>query len=454
MRSSCGVMVWLLSVLVPGAVGVLAQSSPPPARLNAESANVLDDTRLDASGMEKVELSETYDFLLNQFGSPGDRTPIRAMNVTPQGEVPDSSWFTNRIGIRNMSIAEITRGPNKFDPRDAARWDTWVVTEGKGPGGFQPGFRAERPGDPGQLYQLEIDPRGYPRLATGAEFIGTLIYHALGYHVQDTYVIKVDPKNVTIAKDATIRDASGRRPFTKRDLERILRKAATDDNGLIYMSAARYEEGEDLGHFEYHGRRSDDPNDVIPHEHRRELRANRVFAAWLAHDDSRAVNTRNIRVEKDGRKYVLHYMHDFGATLGSSTRYPEPVISNHQYYVEKNASLIALVTLGLKTPRPLKSQGPPDMPKSVGWFESATFDPREWKPNYPNPAFANMQPEDAVWAARLVARFSDGAIRAIVNSAGYDDQAAADYLARTLIERRDIIASTWLTGSARPPVSR
>ena len=46
---------------------------------------------------------------------------------------------------------------------------------GKGPGGRQPGFRAERPGDPGQMYQLEVDPLDHPRLATGAELIGSLI---------------------------------------------------------------------------------------------------------------------------------------------------------------------------------------------------------------------------------------------------------------------------------------
>ena len=69
--------------------------------------------------------------------------------------------------------------------------------EGKGPRSFQPGFRAERPGDPGQVYQLEVDPKGHPRLATGAEFIGGLIYHALGYFVEDVYVLKVHPRNIS-----------------------------------------------------------------------------------------------------------------------------------------------------------------------------------------------------------------------------------------------------------------
>ena len=344
-----------------------------------------------------------------------------------------------------MPVREIVRGANKFDPAEAREWDTWTVVEGKGPRSFQPGFRAERPGDPGQVYQLEVDPKGHPRLATGAEFIGGLIYHALGYFVEDVYVLKVHPRNIRISEKATIRDASGRRRFTAHDLDNILSVAARDEDGRVYMSATRYD-GKDLGNFEYHGTRSDDPNDIYPHEHRRELRANRVFAAWLAHDDSRALNTRNVRVVGDGRNYIRHYVRDFGAILGSSTRFTEPPISNHEYYVEKDSSLKRLFTLGFYTPNYLRTRAPENIPPSVGWFESSSFEPDAWKPNYPNAAFSNMQPDDAFWGARLVSRFSDEAIRAIVEQAGYDDPQAVDYLTRTLIRRRDIIARTWLNG--------
>src|SRR3970282_1520885 len=72
------------------------------------------DAAFDASGAREMELSEAYDFLENTFGSPGDRAPSRALNVSTVDEVPDSSWFTNRIGVRDMPIAEIVRGPNKF----------------------------------------------------------------------------------------------------------------------------------------------------------------------------------------------------------------------------------------------------------------------------------------------------------------------------------------------------
>ena len=87
-----------------------------------------------------------------------------------------------------------------------------------------------------------------------------------------------------------------------------------------------------------------------------------------------------------------------------------------------------------------------DGPPSAGAFDSTSFDPVRWKPNYPNPAFANMRPDDAFWGARLVARFSDDAIRAIVDQVQFDDPLAAAHITRVLIERRDAIARVWLNG--------
>ena len=54
--------------------------------------------------------------------SPGDQTPdVRAGNVNTIDEVPDSSWFTNRIGARPVSIDEAVRGPLTGDGPVARR---------------------------------------------------------------------------------------------------------------------------------------------------------------------------------------------------------------------------------------------------------------------------------------------------------------------------------------------
>ena len=81
----------------------------------------------------------------------------------------------------------------------------------------------------------------------------------------------------------------------------------------------------------------------------------------------------------------------------------------------------------------------------MGRFESSYFQPQAWKPDYPNPAFDKMTPQDALWATRTVMRFSDEAVRAIVQTGKIDNPEAEDYLVDTLIERRNKIVRYYLT---------
>ncbi|HEX5034182.1 MAG TPA: hypothetical protein VFW62_06865, partial [bacterium] len=51
---------------------------------------------------------------------------------------------------------------------------------------------------------------------------------------------------------------------------------------------------------------------------------------------------------------------------------------------------------------------------------------------------------DAFWGAKILARLSDEDIKAIVAEGRYSNPEAADYIARTIIERRNKIGSYWL----------
>jgi len=93
----------------------------------------------------------------------------------------------------------------------------------------------------------------------------------------------------------------------------------------------------------------------------------------------------------------------------------------------------------------LRLPDPPAAP-AVGRFSADGFDPRAWVAEYPKAAFDNMREDDAFWGARIVARFSDEAIRAIVGKGRYSDPAAATALTDALIKRRDRIKEVWLTG--------
>jgi hypothetical protein len=398
------------------------------------------DSAFDASGAREIEGSNGYDFAEHTFLKPGDRRDIPAVNVNTMDEVPDSSWFTNRIGRRAMSLDEIVRGPNSMDTLNV---DDWPIVRDK-TSGITPGYRITDPS--GRLYQIKFDPPANPEMASGAEVIGAAIYHALGYNVVEGYVVEIDPAKIVIAPNATIVDMTGnRRQMRRSDIDRLLARAARLPNGKYRATASRFADGAPLGYFKYYGTRSDDPNDIHLHEHRRELRGNRVFAAWLNHDDSRGLNSLDMLQGAEGRKFIRHYMFDFGSTMGSGSVFAQVPRAGNEYILEWGPALKTLATFGLYV-RPWVLVDYPDVAPSVGRFEGDFFDPAEWRPEYPNPAFDRMRPDDAFWAARLVARFSDDAVRAIVAKARYGTPAAAQYITDVLIKRRDKVLRTWLTG--------
>ncbi len=424
--------------LLAAATVVVPRSATP--RFYPDDPRWTDDDRaMDASKAVPIEDSNGYDFVVNTFGHPGERRDVRALNVNTVDEVPDSSWFTNRIGRKELSIAEIARGPDRSERMTI---DGWKVSGGKS-AGVQPGFRMTDPD--GQTYQIEVDPPSNPELASGAEMIGTAFYHAIGYSVVDVYLVELDRESLVIGDNATIRDPLNgrRRRLKKYDLDNVFNRAARLENGRYRVLVSRFAPGKPLGNFRYYGQRPDDPNDIVAHEHRRELRGALVFGAWLNHDDSRGINSLDMLETTNGRAWIKHYMFDFGSILGSGTVYAQRHRPGNEYIFEQRPGWLALVTLGLHV-RPWMTIDYPRVPRSVGRLEAERFDPLKWKAEYPNPAFANMRPDDGFWAARIVSKFSDQAIRAVVEKAEYSDPAATDYMTKTIIARRDKVVATWI----------
>jgi hypothetical protein len=169
-------------------------------------------------------------------------------------------------------------------------------------------------------------------MATGAEDYRNRLHHAFGYHAVDI-ISPVDPAK-SVAPKARITDplVFERRPMTRRDVNDML-IAAHGCQRPIPRPRQQIAEGAPLGNFRYYGTRPDDPNDTIPHEDRRELRAARVFGAWLNHDDSRGVNSLDMLQTDGGRRYVKHYMFDFGSIMGSGTVFAQRHRAGNEYIV-------------------------------------------------------------------------------------------------------------------------
>jgi len=413
---------------------VLIGLAPAPAlavKFLPDDPLVEDDDRLPIPKPAEVELSQGYDFMANTFFEPGhdQRTPAR--NTNTLGEVPDSAWFTNRIGHRPMGIDELVRGPNQGTGPDTT--GPWTITRSKTQG-VTPGFTIADPR--GNVYFIKFDPRDNPQLSTSTEVIVTKFFYALGYSVPENYLAYIRPEQLAISPKAKITDEDGKkRPMQKEDVDRTFRRVPRRPDGSVQVVASLGLPGQPLGPFLYSGTRSDDPNDIFPHEMRRELRGLRVFAAWLNHDDSRSINSLDMFVPEGDRGWVKHYLLDFGSCLGSGSTRPQNPRAGNEYIYETKPMIKSALTLGLWD-RPWRKVKYPDYP-SLGRFEADFFRPELWRPEYPNPAFDQMDDADALWATRIVMCFSDDAIRALVRTGSIDDPKAEDYLIRTLIQRRD-----------------
>src|SRR5262245_408283 len=80
----------------------------------------------DASDAAPSNIDLLYELTYNLFALPKQNpSGLRAENVNTIDEVPDSSWFTNRIGTKALTIDEIVRGPNAGPPPDPSRWVIW-----------------------------------------------------------------------------------------------------------------------------------------------------------------------------------------------------------------------------------------------------------------------------------------------------------------------------------------
>jgi hypothetical protein len=214
-------------------------------------------------------------------------------------------------------------------------------------------------------------------------------------------------------------------------------------DGSYRVLAARALPGRVVGGFKYYGTRPDDPNDVVPHEHRRELRALKVFGAWTNMTDMKAGNTLDSVVTENGRSVVRHYLQDVGSTFGTGALEKKDPDDGYEHLYEGGPLVKRMLTLGFYI-RPWQYMSYPKAPE-VGRFEGDHFEPEEWKARVPSVAVRRARPDDTFWAALRVMAFTDEMIRAIVHEGQFGDQASEQSLADSLIKRRDKIGQVYLT---------
>jgi hypothetical protein len=295
----------------------------------------------------------------------------------------------------------------------------------------------------GTLYFVKPDPLSNPEMATASDVMGARFFYAIGYNTPENYIATIRPGQITVSPEATRVGESGKpRRMNMRDINGILWKVPRAADGSYRVIASRALSGKPLGSFRYTGTRTDDPNDLVPHEQRRDLRGLFVFCAWLNHTDAKSLNSLDTLVVEEGRQFVRHDLIDFGSVFGSDSDMPKNARFGHGYIIPSGGEVArGIANFGLVA-KPWEKAHYPNLP-SVGRFEAQAFDPDKWLPNYPNPAFDQRTPEDEYWAAKNVMSFTDEDIRAIVETGQYSDSQATDYVTKTLIARREAIGRTY-----------
>jgi hypothetical protein len=362
-----------------------------------------------------------------------DREPAHDVNALE--EVPDSSWFENRVGVRPISPAEAAKGADTGGP---PRPPLQVV--GGKLGGGNPGFLIKDA--TGRKFLVKFDTERNPELQTSAGVIVNRIFWTAGYNVPSDHVFWFRRGELTIAPGATYTNPEQRKvPFEPSKVDEVLLTAPPPQEGRYRGFASQLLEGKPKGGFSPDGQRGDDANDSIRHEHRRALRGMRVLAAWVNHSDMKEDNTLDMYVERDGRRYLKHYFLDFGEALDGHGAEKDRREDGWENFIDWEMQAKAMFSFGLWK-RPWEDVRVTPWP-SIGSFTAKPFDPLAWREAYPYWPFLEADAADNYWGAKLVMRFDRPMIEAIVAEGKLTQPEAARYLVETLVARRDALGRAY-----------
>jgi hypothetical protein len=389
----------------------------------------------------RYEPDLTYQTLENLFWRPGDReVGQRAQNINTVDEVPDGPYFENRAGRTPLTPAIVARAANTSNGPAPGKW---TVVSAKSDG-VTPGFTIRDSAN--QLWFIKFDPPGWRGMATGSEIVAAKLFWAAGYHTAEYHIAQLVPENLVIGKDTKITPPGEMaRTMNQGDVSWLLSRADRDPDGSYRVILSKATPGRPVGRIRFNGTRADDPNDVVPHEHRRELRGYFVFAAWLNHVDAKGINSLSTLVTENGRSFIRNYLLDFGSALGSAAVGPREGWEGYEGLVEERSAILKrTLSLGFDVPV-WRTQDYYEAP-SIGRLprDHSKWNPVAWRAHITNSAFRHMRADDTFWAATKLAAITDDMIRAAVAEGKFGDPASEQFLAQAIIDRRLRILQTFL----------
>ncbi len=346
-----------------------------------------------------------------------------AMNVNSLDEVPDSSFFVNRI--RGVTADQVRHGGEDGEGL-AVDGDLEVVAAK--PGGVTGGMQVKD--RRGNRFLVKFDPHGRYGLLSGSEAATSRLLWAAGYNVPDNRVVYVDPGRFVACR------AKG--APAQEQIDWAVSRAARAPDGRVRALASKFIRGELLGPTSWRGTRRGDPNDRVPHELRRELRGLRLIYVWVNNPDAKTGNS--LDAYRDG--LVRHYLIDFGTALAAGGEGPASAgwwygFSWRFGWARQGVGIVERTAATRDDSRRIRRERERDY--LVAGLEREV-DPYTFDFLWNNAAFMRMDDADAAWAARILAGFDEEMIRAALEAADWPEAVTERMVAR-MVTRRDAIVA-------------
>lgn len=347
------------------------------------------------------------------------RRKARAGDVNALDQVPASSWFTPRLGARDISVDELLKGPEVKGPPQAPYTITKTKIKGNSPGFIIKDSR-------GIKYLIKFDQSEYPALESSVNFIVNRLFWGFGYFVPEDFLIHFNPA-----------DAKTGEGVSQDDIDKVYAFSHAEENGSYRAVASGFLDGTVLGHIAQRGTRKGDLNDTIPHENRRVLRALRMISAWLGNSGFRSDNSLEVYSGAPGEGHTIHYILDFGENFGVHGLEKGRAWDGFEYFFSWGDTARRFAGLGIPVKPWEDYKVAPG--STLAHFEADLFEPGEWKETTQFLPIRSSQPDDDYWAAKLIASVKKEHLEALFKAAGHPDENYTREVLDILAKRREKI---------------
>jgi len=427
-----------------GAAASNSHTLPVVRFANAPPATIVDDRRdVPRPPARRITMMNYYGYmsLFERRVTYASELHLkrRALGTNSLDEVPDSTWFTNRSGL---TPAQVRTGPVTEDnPEQHVPW-TIVSTKF---GGTELGFIIKDAR--GVKFVLKFDDLDHPEIETGVDVVVDRLLWASGYNVPEDQISYIRPDQLILAPDAVTKDSDGHAmdKLRQQDVDKVLALIPHEPDGRIRGSTSRWIEGTGIGAHPTEGVRKDDPNDLIPHERRRDLRGMFAMYSWVDNVDVWPGNFLDSWIVDPGnpkRHYVKHFALDFGRGLGAMAAKEHDLSRSHVYRFDFGTAFANLYTIGIEKYE-WETRPQVQIRGVASTFTAAGFDPGQWHSDQVYMPFYEMDRYDGFWGAKIVARFTRDQIRAAVEAGRYSDPLAVQYITDTLVARQRKLVAYW-----------